>query len=190
MDRKRIRKVVAALLIILATFSPLWTMKLNAPLYGKKWLHITLYSYKVEGDVREVNIVNHYVGLAEIKPEEMVELKIAPILFGVLNLLALVGIAINNGRFEMFFWIVLLLTVIGIPGYLQFWLYNYGHNLSPKAAIKIEPFTPPVITVSPNKVGNFKTISYLDVGFWMVLAAMLLYTPDRVVRKFKAFREA
>ena len=185
MDKKRVRKIAAAALLILATFSPIWTMKLNAPLYGKKWLHVTLYSYKVEGDVKEVNIVNHYVGLGEINPEEMIELKVAPVIFGILDLLAIVGIAVSSERFERLFWIVLLLTVIGIPAYLQYWLYNYGHNLDPKAAVKIEPFTPPVVTITPNKVGNFKTISYLDVGYWMIFAAMLLYLPDSVLRKLR-----
>ncbi len=188
MNKKRLKKAVAAALIILATFSPIWTMKLNAPLYGKKWLHVTLYSYKVEGDVKEVNIVNHYVGLREINPEEMIELKIAPIIFGILDILALVGVAVSSERFEKFFWIVLVLTAIGIPAYLQYWLYNYGHDLNPKAAVEIEPFTPPVITITPNKVGNFRTISYLDIGYWMIVAAMLLYLPDSVMKKLKRSR--
>ena len=177
MDKKRVRRIVAALLIILATFTPLWTMKLNAPLYGHRWLHVSLYSYKAEGDIREVNIVNHYVGLAEIKPEEMIELKIAPILFAGIDILALAGIVITGEKFTKIFWLILLLTVIGIPGYLQIWLYNYGHHMH-KAAVKVEPFTPPVVTITPNKIGNFKVISYLDIGFWMVVAAMLLYLPD------------
>jgi copper chaperone NosL len=42
------------------------------------------------------------------------------------------------------------------------WLYRFGHELDPKAAIKLEAFTPPLIGYKT--MANFKTLSLPGAG--------------------------
>jgi hypothetical protein len=59
-------------------------------------------------------------------------------------------------------------------------LYTYGHNLDPTAAIKVEPFTPPLF--GTREVGNFtvysypETASYALFAFGLILAAAILWS--------------
>jgi hypothetical protein len=51
-------------------------------------------------------------------------------------------------------------------------MYLYGHNLDPQAAIKVEPFTPPLF--GTEVVGNFTVYSYPDVASFALIAFGLL----------------
>ncbi|MBE3597862.1 MAG: hypothetical protein IMX02_03365 [Limnochordaceae bacterium] len=52
------------------------------------------------------------------------------------------------------------------------WLYRYGHDLDPKAPIRIDPFMPPVI--GWNRLANFTTLSYFNWGAVLFLVGMAL----------------
>lgn len=45
-------------------------------------------------------------------------------------------------------------------------LYVYGHNLEPTAAIKVEPFTPPVF--GEKVIANFTVQSYPDMAAYLL----------------------
>jgi hypothetical protein len=52
-------------------------------------------------------------------------------------------------------------------------LSNYGHNLDPKAAVKVEPFTPPMF--GEKMVGQFTVESYPSIGtYFFILFAVLI----------------
>jgi hypothetical protein len=50
-------------------------------------------------------------------------------------------------------------------------LYTYGHNLSPRAPIKIPPFMPPPIGV--NQLANFQVTTYFHAGSVLFLASLV-----------------
>jgi copper chaperone NosL len=52
------------------------------------------------------------------------------------------------------------------------WLYRYGHDLDPRAAIKLGPFMPPVIGYQ--RMANFHVWSYPGLGTWLLGFAWLL----------------
>ena len=88
----------AAALVALSATLPLWTMKMKAPQYPKG-LHLYAYGTGMDGDLRELNILNHYIGMKEIHPESIPELKYMPFILGALiaaGVLAGCGFLVNN----------------------------------------------------------------------------------------------
>jgi hypothetical protein len=51
-------------------------------------------------------------------------------------------------------------------------MYQYGHNLDPKAAVKVPPFTPPMFGFK--KLANFEVYSYPQLGSYALAAAALV----------------
>jgi len=52
------------------------------------------------------------------------------------------------------------------------WLHRYGHDLDPRAAIKLETFTPPLIGYA--KMANFKVLSLPGPGTVLLGLAWIL----------------
>jgi nitrous oxidase accessory protein len=161
--------VIAGATLIASYQQPYWNMTLHAPQYPKG-LHVEAYLNRLEGDVREIDGLNHYIGMRPLNEAAQLERKTSHILIGSLAMLMLAAIFIHTK------WVVLLaLPVVLFPagflGDLWFWLHNFGQNLDPTAALSssVKPFTPPVW--GEGKVGNFKTVADVDVGWWMALAA-------------------
>ena len=51
-------------------------------------------------------------------------------------------------------------------------LHSYGHNLDPRAAVHVDPFTPPIFGF--NLVGQFEVYSLPSIGFYFFAAFGLL----------------
>lgn len=65
------------------------------------------------------------------------------------------------------------------------WLYEYGHNLDPHAAITIDPYMPPVI--GWKRLANFKVISLpgsgaILTGIAAILGPIILWLESRQPR--------
>lgn len=164
--------VIAGATLIASYQQPYWNMTLHAPQYPKG-LHVEAYLNRLEGDVREIDGLNHYIGMRPLHEAAQLERKTSHILIASLAMLALAAIFIHTK------WVVLLALPIvlfpaGFLGDLWFWLHNFGQNLDPTAALSnsVKPFTPPVW--GEGKVGNFKTVADVDVGWWMAFAASCL----------------
>jgi len=56
----------------------------------------------------------------------------------------------------------------------SFWyrLYQYGHNLDPRAPVHIQPFTPQLIGVK--QIANFREFSYPQLGAYLLCASVLM----------------
>ena len=70
---------LAALLVVASLFVPLWHMTFVAQQYPEG-LDLYIYSYDLVGgddgnDLTEINVLNHYIGMAELKPADFNELK-------------------------------------------------------------------------------------------------------------------
>lgn len=164
--------ILAGATLIASYQQPYWNMTLHAPQYPKG-LHVEAYLNRLEGDVREIDGLNHYIGMRPLNAAAQLERKTSHILIGSLAMLLLASVFIHTK------WVVLLVlpAVLFPAGFLAdlwFWLHNFGQNLDPTAALSssVKPFTPPVW--GEGKVGNFKTIADVDTGWWMALTSTCL----------------
>ncbi|UCC71963.1 MAG: hypothetical protein JSV86_16590 [Gemmatimonadota bacterium] len=167
----RIVVVAAALLLIPSAFLPVWKITLVAPQYPEG-LSLAIYPHKVAGEIQEVNILNHYIGMKEIEPDEFPEFRFIPFL--ILRFLALAVLAALVARLEIgaLGWIDFLIFGLVMLVDFQHWLYEYGHNLSPGAPISIKPFTPSFIGTT--QVANFTVESWPAAGAIIMAIAGLL----------------
>lgn len=160
--KSRIMVAVAALMLILTFFFPLWTIDLNAPQYPEG-LGIRIWLDQISGmkpnDLQSINGLNHYIGMKVIDPESIPELKIMPyiivfmIVFGLLN-------AYMKNRKLIYIWLILFI-ILGVIGMYDFymWEYDYGHQLNPDAPIKV-----PGMTYQPPLIGSKQLLNISAVS--------------------------
>ncbi len=162
----------AALLLIISIFLPYWSLVLHAPQYPDG-LVVHAYINHLEGDVQEIDGLNHYIGMRPLGEAAQLERTISVFAIIALSLLVLAAIFIHSP------WAALLsLPAITLPGVfladLYFWLYNFGQNLDPKAALSnaVDPFVPTIL--GEGVIGQFRTVAYADYGLLLASAASIL----------------
>lgn len=161
--------VVAAVLLALAIELPLWKMTLLAPQYPGG-LHMTAYGDRFEGDVREINILNHYIGMKPINDADVFELSLfVPGMIALIVVLLALGAAPLPHPLKVAQSVAIWLLPLGIVADLQWWLYRYGHSMHPDAPLRLPSFTPHVIGTT--KVMNFHNAAAFSTGFWLIVAA-------------------
>lgn len=172
--RNKVMLLVAALLVFASIWLPYWQIHIVAPQYPKG-LNVIVYVTGAGGDVREVDGLNHYIGMRPLGEAAPFERKISiPGLSAIAVALALLAL-IPRPRWLQ---ILLALPVWAVPfvfaGDLYYWLREYGLNLDPKAPLSamIKPFIPPL--VGPGKVGQFQVVAWFHIGYFVVLAAGVL----------------
>jgi copper chaperone NosL len=163
--------VIAALLIVASMFFPWWRMEFFAPQYPEG-LNIIVYPDRLEGEIANINALNHYIGMAEFGEENFPELQFLPYLIGGLALLVLIGAIIRKKGYLYF--LIGLFIVGGTVGVWDLYraLKQFGTNLDPMAPIDMDPFVPPI--VGENIIANFTTYSILGTGTYFVIAAFIL----------------
>lgn len=174
--------LVAGLLLLVASFLPLWHMKLIAPQYPNG-VNLTAYGTTMTGDLHEVNTLNHYVGIRPIEPDSVRELQLFPYAVALVLVIALVAAFFARRRWEhiivsLIFWCF----PIGMLIDLQYWLYDYGHDLNPDAPLRFGTFTPKVI--GSTKLVNFHSQNMVQIGWWLMLAAALIISFGPVLFRF------
>ena len=169
----------AAAFVWLAAGLPLWTMTMRAPQYPKG-LRIEAYGTGMTGDLSELNILNHYIGMQPLESAPPLETKLFPIGIAALVILCL---ASPCHRYLRWLGVTAVMAMpIGVLVDLQWWLYTYGHSLNPKAPIRLPPFTPLVLGTST--MGNFESTSMISTGMVCLFgAAALLVASGRFGRK-------
>jgi len=162
----------AAIMIIISIFLPYWSLVLHAPQYPRG-LVVNAYVNQLEGDVQEIDGLNHYIGMRPLGEAAQFEKSISIFAIIALGLLVLAAVFIHSP------WAALLsLPAILIPPVflldLYFWLSNFGQNLDPKAALSnaVQPFTPTIL--GEGVIGQFRTVAYADIGLLMAAAASIL----------------
>jgi hypothetical protein len=173
--RGRLLLVVAAVLLIVAIFVPLWQIHLVAPQY-QEGLDLYIHSYKLEAgnegqDLKEINNLNHYIGMAPIEEEDFAEMTFIPFLLGGFALLALR--AAFFGTVKSVVDTLVLFVYFGAFSMWRFYyqLYTYAHNLDPRAPMDIDPFTP--ILLGWKQIANFTQYSFPREGSALLLGTMV-----------------
>lgn len=169
----RIIIALSALSFLALFFMPMWSIFLEAPQYPKgNELGIMIYINKVQGaqpnDLQNLNGLNHYIGMKKIDPDAIPELRYMPFIVAGLIITGLFT-AFAGNRTVLLIWLVVVLAAgaLGLYDFYQ-WLYDYGHDLDPRAAIKIPgmAYQPPV--VGSKQLLNFVAHSYPAVGFYVI----------------------
>ncbi len=174
--------LIAAVALVASAWLPLWTMELHAPQYPRG-LSLVAYGTRLEGDVQEINAVNHYVGVEPVHSESIPELGLFPYLLGALVAVVLVGAWFARGPWSRaLVRLSLWGFVVGFLLDLQWWLYRSGHERSGDAPYRIEDFTPRVL--GGTKVVNFESETMVSSGYWLILGAALLVTFGPAVIRF------
>lgn len=174
-----ISAVIAGLLLVAAIFVPLWRMELIAPQYPEG---LVMYAYgdhfagdpdTYYDDVREINGLNHYIGMKALEEVTEMTLFIPGMIATVAGLVAVSFISWNRKWFRALMIAGVWFLPIFFLADLQYWLYNYGHTLDPHAALNTGDITPKVI--GSTNVWNFHTENSLQIGFYfMVLSALTI----------------
>jgi hypothetical protein len=163
---------VGAALLLLSFRFAYWNLALHAPQYPDG-LHLSIYMDHVTGDVSEVNLLNHYIGMSHLDDAAQFERRYAWYGLLLLALGAVVAIPVAKRAFRVFY-LPPILFLAGFLGDLFFWLYQAGHRLNPDAPVHIRPFTP--MLLGSGKIGQFITSASLGFGFWIALAASGILT--------------
>jgi len=169
--RSRVLVVVATLILLPSIFLPVWNITLHAPQYPDG-LTVVVYPNTVGGELEEVNLLNHYIGMKQITPDEFPEFRFIPFFilrffaFALLAaLVARVPIAAVGYVDYVMFGVVMLYT-------FQHWLRDFGTHLAPEAPLRLEPFVPRFIGTT--HVAQFSVTSMPAIGGWMMAAAGLI----------------
>jgi len=169
--------LTTSFLLLLLYFFPLWSINLEAPQYPEGiglYIWLDTITGKNPHDLKNINGLNHYIGMKEIHPESIPELKIMPFIVAGLIVFGLFG-ALVKKKSLLYIWLFLLIIVcvVGLTDF-YLWEYDYGHNLNPKAAIKIPGmnYQPPLI--GSKQLLNMRTTSLPAVGGWIIITVVLL----------------
>jgi hypothetical protein len=168
--------VLAAAAMLVVYFLPLWNLTMFAPQYPHG-LRLDIYDHGLVGgnggqDIREINVLNHYIGMRDLAAEDFTEFSWMPFALGAVGLLFLRAVVLGTVK-EMLD-ATMVLAYVGVFSLWSFGyrMYHYGHDLAPTAPVKVEPFTPPMFGYQ--KIANFEVYSYPRTGTYVLVAVILM----------------
>ncbi len=169
--RSRLILIIAALSLVAVYFFPIWQISLEAPQYPEgigMEIWVNTVTGEEPGNLQSINGLNHYIGMKEIDPNSIPELKYMPWIIAALIVLGF-GAAWINKPWALYTWAGLFL-ITAIAGMVDFyiWEYNYGHDLDPTAAIKI-----PGATYQPPLIGSKKMLN-ITAHSWPALGGVAM----------------
>jgi copper chaperone NosL len=176
--RSRVAVLVGVVMLVPTFFYPLWNMTLYSNQFPEG-LVLNIYSHKLEGgksqnrdDLKEINSLNHYIGMRALMEDDFTEFKWIPFVIGGVMLLALRVIVL--GKMSKLVDLFVLFSYFGLFSLWTFYhkMYLYGHELDATAAVKVPPFTPPVF--GHVTMANFEVYSYPDMASYCMGAFALV----------------
>jgi hypothetical protein len=169
-SRARLIVLGAGFLLLTAIAFPLWEITMFAQMFPEG-IRMSIFAHKLVGgntgaDLQGINILNHYIGMREIRAQDFPEMRFIPFALGIFFLLGL-RTAIF-GRVHQVVDSLVLFTYFGLFSLAAFYyrMHSFGHQLSPDAPIKVPPFTPPVF--GHQHIANFDVYSYPGLGTYLL----------------------
>jgi len=173
--------IIGALLLGSLFVLPIWNITLDAPQYPIPLgmdIHITKLADTHPHDIKNINLMNHYVGMKYI-PDHLPEFKIFPFVVAFMLIAGLlIGFKANYKWFLVWFIVMVILGIIGMYDF-YLWEYDYGHSLEQTAAIKFTnpdgspmAYQPPLI--GSKMILSFTAHSYPRSGAYLMFLAMFL----------------
>jgi hypothetical protein len=152
---------------------------LYAPQYPKG-LSLVISLTGMGGDVNEIDLLNHYIGMKHLANAAIFERHsagygVAAVCLVTLLLFMFSGKSLNK-------WVAI--PAVAFPSIFLidsfYWLYSFGHGLDPKAPLRIGAFTPQMF--GNGKIGQFETYATAGVGFWLALVGVACAVVGAFVR--------
>ena len=168
----RSRFVLGILIVPLALVftEPLWTIAMDAPQYPDG-LTLNIYAHTVDGDVSEVNTLNHYIGMHSIDRASLSDLDWIPFAIGALILFTLRVAGIGDVRSLIDLFVVFAYFSAFSIARFVYRLYVFGHDLDPHAPFDVDSFTPAIL--GTKTVANFTITSWPAAGTaWITVFAV------------------
>ena len=190
--RARLVVLAAGFLLLVALFFPLWEITMFAQMFPEG-IRMSIFAHKLVGgnngaDLQGINILNHYIGMREIRAQDFPEMKFIPFALGLFFLLGLRTAVF--GRVHQVVDSLVLFTYFGLFSLAAFYyrMHTFGHQLGPDAPIKVAPFTPPVF--GHEHIANFDVYSYPGPGTYLLGAYALLLAGALVLEAKRESRES
>ena len=167
-------------LIVVAHLLPLWNLTMFAPQYPDG-LRLDIYSHTLVGghdgqDIKEINLLNHYIGMHDLAVEDFTEFKWMPFVLGGLALLFLRAVVLGTVKeLRRRDRACSSTSARSRSGRSATSSIGYGHDLSPTAAVKVPAFMPPMFGYQ--QIANFEVYSYPQAGTlraWPASSLLLL----------------
>jgi copper chaperone NosL len=159
---------LAGAAVLLALVLPIWWVFLWAPQYPDG-LSVFIHASKMTGDVTNINILNHYIGMKPLDAAMFPEFGFMTPVLGGLGAVLLLVAAIGRRELILPAWLLLFAFDAYMLYDLSFWLYDWGHNLDPMAPMDVAPFMPPVLGFK--QIANFKVYSVPAFGGAAIMLA-------------------
>lgn len=171
----------AAGLIALSFFHPWWRFWFYAPQYPRHGLKLVISLTGVTGDVSEINILNHYIGMKGLDQAAQLERRLAGQGVGAIAIASVAAALLFGKKLNK----LVLLPALAFPLVFladsYYWMYRFGHELDPKAPIRIKPFTPELF--GNGQVAQFGTFATPALGFWLAVGGFLLVLAAVLLRQ-------
>lgn len=181
MRRSKLYMLIGSLLLTGLFLLPIWKITLEAPQYPDSigmYIYINKFAGVEEHDIKNINIMNHYVGMKEI-PEVIPEFAIFPYVVSGMVILGLIfGFIGKRKLYLLWFGLMAVFGSIAMYDFYQ-WEYDYGHNLKENAAIKFVDENGDPLSYQPPLIGsktilNFKAVSIPMIGAYLLFGGMCL----------------
>ena len=157
-------------LLALAITQPLWRIQIYSPQYASG-LTLDIYAHKIDSgrggaDLRDINILHHYIGMHPIDRQDLSDLDWMPFALGLIAILTLRCAAVGDVRSLVD--VAVMTFYVSAFALVRFFLkmQGYGQNLDPDAPVKVSPFTPPLFGSS--RVGEIMTFTTPRAGAYLV----------------------
>lgn len=175
-----IAALIAGALLVGALFVPLWRMEMVAPQYPTG---LRMYAYGSHfaddpdtyyEDIREINGLNHYIGMKPIQEVTEMDLFMPGVLVTILGLLVVPFVRWRGTLLRALMVVAVWFLPVFFVADLQYWLYHYGHTMDPEAPLNTGSFTPKVM--GETHVWNFHANTGFEIGFYLMVAAAIVVT--------------
>lgn len=161
--------MLARVLLLVSIFFPYWHMELEAPQYPDG-LFLTAYVNHLTGDVREIDGLNHYIGMRPLGEAAAFE-RAASVWMIIAMFLLVEGAAFIHSKWAVLLAVPAITFPVGFIVDLYYWMRTFGLNLNPEAPLSssVKPFVPTVI--GEGGIGQFKTYAEFGTGYWLAVMA-------------------
>jgi hypothetical protein len=158
------------ILYVVAYFQPMWGFYIYSPQYPQG-LILSIRLNELVGDIQEINILNHYIGMAHL--EQAAQLERAMTVYGLcgISLVTILLVFLPGRRYARFFALPAFAFPIAFVAIQYYWMYHFGHHLSPDAPVDIAPFTPTLLGIG--QIGNFRTLGMPGAGFYLIVGSAI-----------------
>ena len=173
--------ITAGILLLISLLFPYWRVELETGIYPKG-LSLQIRPYRLEGDVEEIDKLNHYIGMRTLKSAGQLERVIAIPSIVIAALCLLIAPFVSR---KWSLWLTLpgLVFPVIFLGELYWWLRDSGLNLDANAPLNqtIKPFIPPLF--GDGQIAQFNAKASFQVGFFLALISAALSRVTFYLRK-------